>query len=129
MRTAPAITTHDVLLYAGALVFGVALGVHHVTVGLTLPAVAIIVYRTEGLRLFASKRLLFAALISLAGLFAVYAYLPLAMAGTPIISWGNPRSLQEIWWHMTGRQYQVFFAFTPEEHGRTSRRVRANGAA
>ena len=36
----------------------------------------------------------------------------------PIISWGNPRSLEEIWWHMTGRQYQVFFSFTPKEMGR-----------
>jgi tetratricopeptide (TPR) repeat protein len=115
--TTPAITAHDALLYAGALVFGAALGVHHVTLALTLPAVGIIVYRTEGLRFFASKRLLFAALVALAGLFVVYAYLPLAMSRTPIISWGNPRSLQEIWWHMTGRQYQVFFAFTPKEVG------------
>ena len=116
--TPPAVTAHDALLYAGALVFGLALGVHHVTVALTLPAVGIIVCRTEGLRFFTSKRLLFAALVSLAGLFAVYAYLPLAMSRTPIISWGNPRSFQEIWWHMTGRQYQVFFAFTPADVGK-----------
>jgi hypothetical protein len=115
--TTPAVTAHDALLYAGALVFGVGLGVHHVTLALTLPAVGIIVYRTEGLRFFASKRLCYAALVSLAGLFAVYAYLPLAMSRTPIISWGNPRSVQEIWWHMTGRQYQVFFAFTPKDVG------------
>lgn len=113
----PAVTAHDALLYAGALVFGLALGVHHVTVGLMLPALGVIVYRTEGLRFFASRRLLYAALVSLAGLFVVYAYLPLAMSRTPIISWGNPRSLQEIWWHLTGRQYQVFFAFTPKEVG------------
>jgi len=112
-----AVTAHDALLYAGALVFGIALGVHHVTVALMLPALGIVVYRTEGPRFFTSKRLLYAALVSLAGLFAVYAYLPLAMSGTPIISWGNPRSLQEIWWHLTGRQYQVFFAFTPKDIG------------
>jgi tetratricopeptide (TPR) repeat protein len=45
---------------------------------------------------------------------AIYAYLPFAAAGAPIINWGNPRSLQEIWWHVTGRQYQVFLSFTPE---------------
>jgi tetratricopeptide (TPR) repeat protein len=115
--TAPAVTAHDVLLYGGALVFGLALGVHHITLALTLPAVGIIVYRTEGLRFFASKRLLYAALVSLAGLFVVYAYLPLAMSRTPIVSWGNPRSFQEIWWHITGRQYQVFLAFTPKDLG------------
>ncbi len=113
----PAVTAHDTLLYAGALVFGLALGVHHVTVALMLPALGIIVYRTEGPRFFASRRLLYAALVSLAGLFLVYAYLPLAMSRAPIISWGNPSSLQEIWWHLTGRQYQVFFAFTPKDIG------------
>ena len=47
---APADTAHDVLLYAAALVFGIALGVHHVSVALILPALAVMVYRTEGLR-------------------------------------------------------------------------------
>jgi hypothetical protein len=38
-----AVTIHDSWLYAAAAVFGLALGVHHVTVGLTLPALAVIV--------------------------------------------------------------------------------------
>ena len=46
------ITIHDSWLYAAALVFGLALGVHHVTVGLTLPAVGVLVYRTEGAEIF-----------------------------------------------------------------------------
>ena len=61
---------------------------------------------------------MYAALVSFAALFAVYAYLPLAASRAPIISWGNPRSLEEIWWHITGRQYQVFFAFTPMTLGK-----------
>jgi hypothetical protein len=112
-RSMFAITDYDALLYAGAVVFGLALGVHHVTVGLTLPALGIIVYRTEGLGFFKSRRLFYAAVVSAAALLAVYAYLPLAASRTPIINWGNPRSLAEIWWHITGRQYQSFFAFTP----------------
>src|SRR5438874_12049052 len=51
-RTGSAITIHDRWLYVAALVFGLALGVHHVTVGLILPALGILVYRTEGLRFF-----------------------------------------------------------------------------
>ena len=112
-----AITTHDGWLYAAALTFGLALGVHHVTVGLVLPAVAVIVYRTEGLRFFASRRLVYAALISVGALVAVYAYLPFAASGSPVINWGNPRSVQEIWWHITGRQYRVFLSFTPKMMG------------
>ena len=112
-----AITTHDGWLYAAALTFGLALGVHHVTVGLVLPAVAVIVYRTEGLRFFASRRLVCAALISVGALVAVYAYLPFAASRSPVINWGNPRSVQEIWWHITGRQYRVFLSFTPKMMG------------
>src|SRR4029077_21191323 len=32
-------------------------------------------------------------------------------------NWGNPRSLQEIWWHVTGRQYRVFLTFSPSMMG------------
>jgi tetratricopeptide (TPR) repeat protein len=107
-------TNHDTFLYAAALVFGVALGVHHVTVALILPAVGVVVYRTQGVRFFTSKRLVYAALISIGALVVVYAYLPFAASRSPVINWGHPRSLQEIWWHVTGRQYQVYFSFKPE---------------
>lgn len=111
------ITSYDAYLYAAALVFGLALGVHHVTVALTLPAIAVIVYRTQGVRFFTGRRLIYAALISIGALIAVYAYLPLAASRSPVINWGHPRSLQEIWWHLTGRQYQVYFSFKPEIMG------------
>ncbi|HEY7001437.1 MAG TPA: DUF2723 domain-containing protein [Candidatus Udaeobacter sp.] len=117
-EVAPLITRHDALLYAAALVFGLALGVHHVTVAVTLPAIAIIVLRTQGMRFFASRRLVYAALISIGALIAIYAYLPLAASRSPVINWGHPRSLQEIWWHLTGRQYQVYFSFKPEIIGK-----------
>src|SRR6266536_516028 len=119
-RSTPADTSHDVFLYAAALVFGLALGVHHVSGALILPALAVVVYRTEGLKFFRGRRLIYAALISVGGLVAIYTYLPLAAAHTPIINWGNPRSLQEIWWHVTGRQYQVFLSFTPKIIGQQS---------
>jgi tetratricopeptide (TPR) repeat protein len=111
------VTRHDVFLYSAALIFGLALGVHHVTVALTLPAVAVIVFRTQGVRFFTSRRLVYAALISIGAFVAVYAYLPLAASRSPVINWGHPRSLQEIWWHLTGRQYQVYFSFKPEIMG------------
>src|SRR5438093_5421839 len=115
--TGAMVTKHDGWLYAAAAVFGLALGDHHVTVGLTLPAVAVIVWRTQGLRFFTSRRLLYAALISIGALVAVYAYLPFAASRSPVINWGNPRSLQELWWHITGRQYRVFLSFTPNVVG------------
>jgi hypothetical protein len=112
------VTKHDHYLYGAAALFGLALGVHHVTVGLTLPALAVIVYRTQALKFFTSRRLLYSALISIGALIVVYAYLPIAASRSPVINWGNPRSLQEIWWHITGRQYRVFLSFTPNTVGR-----------
>ena len=112
-----AITHHDSWLYAAAFVFGLGLGVHHVTVALILPSLALFVYRTQGLYFFTSKRLLFAAVFSVIALVATYAYLPLAASRGPILNWGDPRSLTQIWWHVTGRQYQAFFSFTPQVIG------------
>src|SRR6476469_812634 len=109
--------THDRWIYVAAFLFGLAMGVHHVTVALTLPAIAVVVYRTEGLKFFTSRRLLYAALISIGALILVYSYLPWAASRSPAMNWGNPRSLHEIWWHITGRQYRVFFSFSPAAMG------------
>jgi hypothetical protein len=117
MDSGTAVAIHDTWIYAAAFVFGLATGVHHVTVALTLPAIAVIVYRTEGLKFFASRRLLYSALISIGALILVYSYLPWAASRSPAMNWGNARSLQEIWWHITGRQYRVFFSFSPSSMG------------
>ncbi|PZR72991.1 MAG: hypothetical protein DLM73_11840 [Chthoniobacterales bacterium] len=108
---------YDYLLYAAAFLFGLALGVHHVTVGLTLPALAIIVYSTQGRKFFLSTRLLYAAILAIAALLTVYSYLPLAASHAPILNWGDARSPQAIWRHMTGKQYQVFLSFAPQIAG------------
>lgn len=99
-------------LYVAALVFGLALGVHHVTVGLMLPALAVLVFSTEGMSFFRSKRMLHATLFSIAGL-SVYIYLPLAASHSPLMNWGDPQTLERFWWHVTGKQYQAFFNFSP----------------
>jgi hypothetical protein len=112
-RGIPAITGYDSWLYAAAIVFGLALGVHHVTVGLLLPALAAMVWRTQGIGFFASRRLFYAAVVSLAALVAIDSYLPLAASARPILNWGDPSSFRALWWHITGRQYQVFVSFTP----------------
>ncbi len=107
-----ALTSPYSWLYAAAFIFGLALGVHHVTVGLMLPAFAGLVFATEGTDFFRSKRLLYAALFAFAGLFLVYAYLPLAASRSPIMNWGDPRTFERLWWQVTGRQYQVFFSYS-----------------
>jgi hypothetical protein len=99
----------DRLLLAAATVFGLALGVHHVTVGLMLPALAALVFSTEGFRFFISKRLLLAAIVSTTALIVVYSYLPLAASHSPVLNWGDPSSFLRLWSHVSGKIYQVFF--------------------
>lgn len=99
------------LLYAAAFLFGLAMGVHHVTIVLMLPALAFLVYQTAGEGFFTSKRLLYAALFASAGL-AIYAYLPVAASRSPVMNWGDPQTFERFWWHITGRQYQTFFSIS-----------------
>jgi hypothetical protein len=107
----------DGYLYCAAVLFGLALGVHHVTVGLLLPGLAAFVFATEGLPFFGSKRLVLAALVSVAGLVAVYAYLPIAAGRAPVLNWGDPTTLGRIWLHISGWQYRVFLQFSANRIG------------
>jgi len=99
-------------VYTAAFVFGLALGVHHVSVGLMLPALGALVLATTGFGFFGSKRFLIAAAVAFAGLILVYAYLPFAASRSPIMNWGDPRTLERLWWQITGKQYQVFFSYS-----------------
>lgn len=116
-RPASASKPADRWLDAAAFVFGLTLGVHHVTVGLTLPGLAALVYATEGRAFFTSRRIMYAALCAFAGL-SIYAYLPLAAARSPVLNWGDPETLQRIWWHVTGRQYQAYMSLSSALVGR-----------
>jgi hypothetical protein len=105
------------LLYLAAFLFGLALGVHHVTVGLMLPAFAWLVYATEGVQFFKSRRLAICVLACLIGA-SIYAYIPWAAARAPILNWGNPNTIERFWSHITGKQYQSNLSFSPDQVGR-----------
>ncbi len=115
-RTLERTSRGDRPLAAAAFFFGLALGVHHITVVLTLPALALLVYATAGTSFFTSRRFLSAALCAAAGL-SVYAYVPIAAWREPVLNWGDPRTLQRLWWHVSGQQYQAYFSFSPGELG------------
>ena len=103
----------DRWLYAAAFIFGLALGVHHVTVGLILPACAALVLATEGAKFFSGRRLWIAAGCACAGL-GIYIYLPLAAARAPLMNWGDPLTIDRFLAHVTGWQYLVYFEARPE---------------
>jgi hypothetical protein len=102
-------------LYAAAAVFGLALGVHHLTVGLTLLGIGVLVLRTAGGRFFRTKAFAIAAGLAVVALIAVYAYLPLAAAHHPALNWGDPHDLRGAIKHVTAEQYRSYV--TTDEQG------------
>jgi len=97
---------HGWMLAGVGLVYGLALGVHHASVVLVAPALALFVWRAAGPRVFVSREAARALGGVAVGLLA-YLYLPLAAARQPALSWGDPSSWERFVWHVTARQYQV----------------------
>ncbi len=95
-------------LYLAAAIFGLALGVHHVTIGLSLLAIAFLVVRTAGWKFFTSRQLAFAAAISIAALVAVYSYEPLTAVRHPFLNWGDPENWRNLVNQVTAKQYRQY---------------------
>ena len=98
-------------LYLAALLAGLGLGVHHVSTVLALPGLLLLVLATATPRALGARRVMLGVGLGLAGV-ATYAYLPLAAAQAPLMNWGDPRTLERVWWHVTGRQYHSYFTFS-----------------
>ncbi len=92
-----------------AAAYGLATGTHHVTIAIVGPALLVLAW--PALRARATPRLLaLLALVGVAGAVAAYAYLPWAAARGVFPSWGDTRTLERVWWHVSGRQYHVYLS-------------------
>ena len=91
-------------LYIAAAVSGLALGVHHVTVGITLIAVAVFVLKTGKF----SREVRVAIVIAFVAGIAVYAYLPIAASHEAALNWGDPSNAKQIWQHVSAAQFRSF---------------------
>jgi len=90
-------------LRLAVLFFGMALAVHHVSALFFVPGAAYFLW-TARPRSFSAKTLVFL----LPGI-ATYLYLPIRALQTPVLSWGNPSSLERFFWHVSGKQYRSNF--------------------
>ncbi|HMC23001.1 MAG TPA: DUF2723 domain-containing protein [Thermoanaerobaculia bacterium] len=106
-------TRSNAALYAAALLFGLALGVHHVTIGLTAPAIAVLLTRTAGFSIWRSRQALIGALLICAGLL-IYLYIPIAAAHSPAMNWGDPTTARRVWAHMTAAAYRAYLTPSSE---------------
>jgi hypothetical protein len=108
--------TRDVRwLYAAALLFGLGLCVHHVTIGTGAIAIAVVITRVGGIKFWRSRTTVIAALLLAAGLI-VYAYLPIAALRKPVMNWGDPASISAVWDHITGKQYRAYIKTSDEQN-------------
>jgi hypothetical protein len=90
---------------------GGALAVHHATIVVILPGLAVLLWRREPAQSRARRAALFASAM-LPGLLT-YAILPLRAARWPALNWGNPSSLFRFWAHVSARDYQVNIESSP----------------
>ncbi len=91
---------------AAGLFLGLGLGNHLTTVWL-LPAAGILLgtdHRPGASRMRAGAALAVGLAVGL----LVYLYLPLAAAGDPPVNWGNPRTVEGLWWLVTGQLYRGY---------------------
>jgi hypothetical protein len=102
-------------LYAAALLFGLGLCVHHVTIGTGAIAIAVLITRIAGGAFWRSRTAIIAAILLAAGLL-VYVYLPIAASRKPVMNWGDPVSISAIWDHVTGKQYRGYIKTTEDQN-------------
>lgn len=98
---------------------GGALAVHHATIAVILPGLAVLLWRREAGRRRARRVGLFMAAM-VPGLLA-YASLPLRAPRWAALNWGNPSNPFRFWVHISARVYQVNIESSPAviaEHAR-----------
>ena len=95
------------------LAVGGGLGVHHATMIVVLPGLAVLLWGDEPARARVRRGLAFAAAL-LPGLLS-YAVLPLRARALPPLAWGDPTSPGRFWAHVTAKVYQVNLGASPSE--------------
>lgn len=88
-----------------AALFGLALGAHPALIVTLLPALGLCVVLSRGLRFFATREFVVLLLLAVIGA-AIYGYLPLAARESAALNWGDPRTLDRFWAHVSGWQYR-----------------------
>jgi hypothetical protein len=80
---------------------------NHLTTILLAPAFLFLYFRRFG---FSKEAFRFVAILAIPFLLGLSAYLyfPIRAAQHPVLNWGNPTTLEKIFWHISGKQYRVW---------------------
>jgi hypothetical protein len=98
--------------YLWAFVLGLGF-CNHMTTILLAPAYLFAYFYMYGFGKSSWKRLTrFAVPFFLA--LSVYLFLVIRAGGEPVMNWGNPTSLEKLYWHFSGKQYRVWLFSSTE---------------
>jgi hypothetical protein len=90
---------------------------NHMTTVLLAPGLLYLYFATQGGGRPSWRRIFRMAMPFALGL-SLYAYLPIRASQRPLMNWGNPVSLERIFWHFSGKQYRVWIFSSTEAAGR-----------
>ena len=102
---------NDRIFYFVMYITGLALTNHIIFFSLALPAIIylIVVYKPK-------PKLVLTGIVFLFMGLSLYLYIVARTIGGAEIAWGNAYNLQRLFWHLTGKQYQVWmFSLSPNE--------------
>lgn len=92
--------------FLAAYVLGLSFG-NHMTTVLFVPGLFFVLWQ-EGKR-WQWQRALYIVLFLLFGIgVSVYLFLPIRASQQPPLLWGNPTTLEQFLWHISGKQYRVW---------------------
>jgi len=106
----------EALWYAGAFLLGLSF-TNHMTTILLVPGLLYMYVAHFGSRRSSWNRLLRLLPVFLLGL-SLYIYLPLRAAVPPAFNWGDPSTLEHLFWHLRGKQYSAWIFSSTEVTGR-----------
>ncbi|MCX6138183.1 MAG: DUF2723 domain-containing protein [Ignavibacteriales bacterium] len=98
------------------LIFGFVLGLsftNHLTTILLAPGFLYQYFVTRRLSKQTFRHIFQLAIPFLAGL-SLYLYFPIRASQQPVLNWGNPVTLEKIWWHIGAKQYRVWMFSSSE---------------
>lgn len=90
--------------------FSYVLGVsfaNHLSTILLAPAFLFLYFKRFSFTKEAFRLIVILAIPFLLGLSA-YLYFPIRAAEHPVLNWGNPTTLEKMYWHISGKQYRVW---------------------
>lgn len=80
---------------------------NHMSTALIIPALLYFMFAQKSLWKPDGKKILLICVFFIMALF-LYIYLPIRASQAPTLNWGNPQTWKTFFWHISGKQYQVW---------------------